>query len=88
MLTFPSTLYELVRLLAGGSVVLPGFVYELFIYFLYINSSVNFYLYIAVNRHFRREFKTMARKYFFKGGASVGPEVSSRWTGAGPESSL
>ena len=60
-LTFPTTVYEAIRV-TYTKVSLPPFLYELFVYFLYLNSAVNFYLYMVIGTQFRNDFKCCVSK--------------------------
>ena len=57
ILTFPTSIYEAIRLLMKEKVKISPFLYELFVYLLYLNSAINFYLYIIVAHKFREDFK-------------------------------
>ena len=62
-LTFPFTTYEAIRV-TYTKVPLSPFVYELFAYFLYLNSAVNFYLYMVIATQFRNDFKCFVSELF------------------------
>ena len=63
ILTFPTSIFETIRILSNESSV-TLFLYELFVYFLYLNSAINFYLYLIVSYKFRDDFKRSVVRCF------------------------
>ena len=63
ILTFPTSIYEGVRTFSTHhQFTLSTWLYELFVYLLYLNSAINFYLYISVAKKFRNDVNTLICK--------------------------
>ena len=60
VLTFPTSVYEgLITFSKEAHVSVSDWLYELFVYLLYFNSAINFYLYLGVAKKFRADVKLM-----------------------------
>ena len=81
-------------LISNLLVLVSSFVYNILIYLMFANSSVNFYLYLFVNKRFRNDFAALLRlkrvssrplsEYVCSGAITSLPNVNEALPTAGP----
>ena len=70
-LTFPTSIDYGMRVLEyvhGKMLHVSAFLYDLWVYLLYLNSALNFYLYVMGSARFRKDFVDMLRAYLARRG--------------------